>query len=354
VQHVEADSPRHDLTPPRDAPILRLEDLAPDDPWREVRWALLAIYGLVFAWSFEVNGLPIARLAVLAWVAAAFVLGNVGRPVHLQQRMVTDLVLYALMWLSYDYSRGIADTLGMPLQVEAPRNIDRVMFLGVDPNTWMQNEFYSTEVVAGVVVPDVRWYDVAGSLIYFSHFFVPVAASVYLWITYRPEWVRYIRRFATVLFAGVATYALLPTAPPWMASSEKYPYQLMEPLARPTGNGWRELGLESVNKVLIEGQQWSNPTAAMPSLHAAFSLLPVLFFFTIAQGRAARWVLGTLAVLFPLSMTLTLVYFGEHYVIDILVGFAYVGAAFWFWGRWEQRGRTRRAGSARTALGAAS
>ena len=345
MQPVEADSSRHDAVP---AVALRLEDLAPDDPWREVRWALLALYGIVFAWSFEVNGLPIARLAVLAWVAAAFVLGNVGRPLHQQQRMVTDLVLYAVMWLSYDYSRGIADTLGMPLQVEAPRNIDRIMFFGVDPNQWMQDAFYRTEPSG---IADVRWYDVAGSLIYFSHFLFPVAASVYLWITYRPEWIRYIRRFATVLFAGVVTYALLPTAPPWMAASREYPYQIMEPLNRPTGNGWAELGLKSVSRMLLQGQQWANPTAAMPSLHAAFSLLPVLFFYRNARGRRARRVLGVLTIVFPLSMALTLVYFGEHYVIDIVAGWAYVGLAFWFWDRWERRRRERQAATARAALG---
>lgn len=326
------------LERPSAPPVLALDDLAPDDPWRELRWALLVAYGVVFAISFEVNGLPVARLAVLGWVAGAFVLGNVGRPLHLQQRMVTDLVLYAAMWLSYDYSRGIADSVGMPLQVEAPRNIDRVLFLGTDPNTWMQDRFY----VAG----DVRWYDVVGSLVYFTHFFLPVAASVYLWITYRPDWLRYIRRFASVLFAGVATYVILPTAPPWMAASPDYPYRIMEPLARPTTNGWVELGFTSVSSVLLKGQQWANPTAALPSLHGAFALFVVMFFWTRTGSRA----LHTVMAMFPVAMAITLVYFGEHYVVDVLMGWMYVVGSFWFWGRWENRGRVRRATQARAAL----
>lgn len=36
-------------------------------------------------------------------------------------------------------------------------------------------------------------------------------------------------------------------------------------------------------------------------------------------------------------MAVTLVYFGEHYVTDILAGWAYVAGAFWFWGRWESK-----------------
>ena len=289
-----------------------------------VRRGLLTLYVAVFVWSFFVNGLPVARLVVLSWVGAAVVIAHVGRPWRDQRRMTLDLSLYAAMWLSYDYSRGIADTFGFPLQVEAPRNIDRAMFFGTDPNVWMQRHFLEDSV---------RWYDVLGSLVYFTHFFVPVATSVYLWIRYRDQWLRYIRRFATVLFAGVLTYVVLPTAPPWMASSKKFPYQIMEPLSRPTGRGWSKLGLETVNSVLLKGQQWANPTAAIPSLHAAFALFVVVFFW---NRMPTRWV-RCVSLLFPLAMALTLVYFGEHYVTDILAGWLYVGLSFWFWNRWESR-----------------
>ena len=291
---------------------------------KNVRLALLVAYGAIFAWSFSVNGLPVARLAVLGWVGGAFLVGNIGKPFAKQRQMVVDLVFYAGMWLAYDYSRGIADTFGFPLQVEAPRNIDRAMFFGTDPNVWMQRHFLEDSV---------RWYDVLGSLVYFTHFFVPVATSVYLWIRYRDQWLRYIRRFATVLFAGVLTYVVLPTAPPWMASSKKFPYQIMEPLSRPTGRGWSKLGLETVNSVLLKGQQWANPTAAIPSLHAAFALFVVVFFW---NRMPTRWV-RCVSLLFPLAMALTLVYFGEHYVTDILAGWLYVGLSFWFWNRWESR-----------------
>jgi membrane-associated phospholipid phosphatase len=238
--------------------------------------------------------------------------------------MIGDLTLYAGVWLSYDYSRGIADSVGFPLQVELPRNIDRFLFFGTDPNVWIQEQFLR---------PTIQWYDVLGSLVYFTHFIFPVAMSVFFWIRYRSEWVRYVRRFATVLFAGVATYVVLPTAPPWMASSAKFPYQIMEPLERTTGRGWNWLGLETVNSVILRGQQWANPTAAVPSLHAAVALFMVVF---IWKRLHSRWVRGILAM-FPVAMALCLVYFAEHYVIDILMGWAYVGASFWLWGRWESR-----------------
>ena len=290
---------------------------------RTVRRGLLALYGAVFVWSFFVNGLPIARLAVLSWVAAAVVIAHVGRPWRDQRRMTFDLTLYAAMWLSYDYSRGIADSFDFPLQVEMPRNIDRVLFFGTDPNVWVQDVFHRD---------DTPWYEVILSLVYFTHFILPVAVAVVLWIRNRDQWVRYVRRFATVLFTGVLMFVLLPTAPPWMAASKRHPYRILPPLERTTGRGWSELGLETVTSLLIRGQQWANPTAAFPSLHAAFALLVVVFFWPRFTRRWQRIAAGS----FPLLMAFSLVYFAEHYVADILAGWILVAGSFWVWGRYER------------------
>lgn len=291
---------------------------------RRIRFVLFLVYGSVFVWSFANNGIPVARLAVLGWVAVAFIISSITKPTRQQLQMVGDLTLYAVMWLSYDYSRGIADSFGFPLQVEMPRNVDRFLFFGTDPNVWIQEQFLSDST---------RWYDVVGSLVYFTHFLFPVAMSVYFWMRNREQWLRYIRRFATVLFAGVVTYIVLPTAPPWMASSTRYPYQILEPLARTTGRGWNALGLDTVNSVILRGQQWANPTAAIPSLHAAFALFMVVFIWPQVRQRSIRVLLAA----FPVSMALCLVYFGEHYVIDILAGWLYVAGAFWFWNRRERK-----------------
>lgn len=291
---------------------------------RRLRLFLFFVYGSVFVWSFANNGIPVARLAVLGWVAVAFIIGSITKPTRQQLQMVADLTLYAGMWLSYDYSRGIADSLGFPLQVDMPRNVDRFLFFGTDPNVWIQERLLRTSI---------QWYDTVASLVYFTHFLFPVAMSVYFWVRHRPHWVRYMRRFATVLFAGVLTYVFLPTAPPWMASSPKYPYQILEPLARTTGRGWSALGLDTVNSVILRGQQWANPTAAIPSLHAAFALFMVVFLWPFLRHTWSRGV----AVLFPLTMAFSLVYFAEHYVIDVLAGWLYVVGSFWFWNWWEKR-----------------
>jgi membrane-associated phospholipid phosphatase len=312
IQNVEAASPAA-------APAGR-------DPWQMVRWALLGAYlvgYVIYVWKV---GLPIARIAVLISVAIPVILAQAGKPWRSVMRTLGDLGLYIAMWLAYDRSRGWADELDFPRQVQMPANIDKFLFFGNNPNTWMQEHFFHSG--------DVRWYDVVGSLTYFTHFLFPVLTAVILWVANRHQWVRYVRRFATVLFAGVATYIVMPTVPPWMASDPKYGYSLFPRLARHTGRGWSELHLKAVSKAFLKGAEWSNPTAALPSLHAAFALFVPLFFF--AWVRAWKW--RALMLCFPLTMGLSLVYFGEHYVTDIVLGWVYVLASFWFWGWWERSG----------------
>ena len=58
--------------------------------------------------------------------------------------------------------------------------------------------------------------------------------------------------------------------------------------------------------------------AAVPSLHAAFSLLIAITLWP----RKRKW-LRPLVALYPLAMAFSLVYAGEHYFSDILLGWIY-------------------------------
>ncbi len=121
-------------------------------------------------------------------------------------------------------------------------------------------------------------------------------------------------------------------APPWMASEEGY---IQATLPRLTGRGWRDLGLGRFDLVL---QGVGNPVAAMPSLHAGITFLVAMY---------GIWRLRTplrfLLLLYPLAMSVTLVYYAEHYVVDVLAGgllAAVVMVGCWLWER--QRGRRDR------------
>lgn len=302
------------------------------DRWWRLRMGLALVYLVTYVVWFLNLGLIIDRISVLISIALVLVIATIGKPGRAWRLLALDFALYAAMWIAYDETRGAADRIGMPLQVESVRDIDRAMFGGVDPNVWMQEQFFS---------PDhVRWYDVVASVVYYSHFVVPVALIAFLWVRNRRQWVRFMRRFATVLAIACLSFVLLPTAPPWMAAggSETIVLDALPPLERPAGRGWDALHLDSFVHAWETGRDWANPVAAMPSLHAAFSLFGVVFWLPRIRRR---WVRGAMLV-YPSVMGVALVYLAEHWVIDVLAGWAVVGMSFALWAVIERRLARRR------------
>ena len=285
-----------------------------------IRRALIAVYGLVFFWSAKQFGLPVDRIAVVLWLLGALVCGNFGKPMREQRAMVRYWAILVALLFAYEYSLGIADQLGTRVHMTAIRDIDRFLFFGNDPNVWVQNHFNISRKVS--------WYELPLAVVYMTHFVFPVAIAVVLWLSNRRQWDRYMRRFALLLGAGVATYILFPVAPPWMAARDGY----IGDIARITARGWRSMGLSTVSKVFDRGKEITNPVAALPSLHAAFSLLVVVFFF---KWMSTPW--RIISLILPVSMAFALVYFGEHYVTDILAGWLYVGAASYVATRYEHK-----------------
>ncbi len=312
--------------------ILRTADLA----WITIRRILIGIYAVGYIAWFAINGIIVDRISVL-WSFAIFLgVASVGKPWREWRRTAIDLGLFVGMWLAYDESRGIADGVGMPIQVESVRDIDRFLLFGSDGPVVLQERFLSP---AGTV----RWYDVIASCVYYSHFIVPPVVLGILWWRNRDEWVRYMRRFATVIFIACTMFVLLPTAPPWMAAGgsnkPEFQFDALPALRRPTGNGWRHLGLDSFVEAWDTGRDWANEVAAMPSLHSAYALFVVVFFWPKIRPT---WIRPALLV-YPLIMAVALMYFGEHYLTDALAGWAAVGIAFLVWSRIEAKWATTKA-----------
>ncbi len=298
------------------------DDVTSGEPTRadRVRAAAVVSYVSVFVWSVFTFGIPIDRIVVLAWMFGGFAVASIGRSRLQAREMVRDWLVLVAIYMAYDYSRGTADQWGIPVNYTGPRDLDSLLLGGREPVSGLQRRFYEPG--------DIRWWDVTGSVVYMTHFVFPVLPLAVMRVRNRVEWVRYVRRFSVTLFSAVACFVVYPAAPPWMASRDGY----MPPVERITGRGWSEIGLDTVNRTFDRGVAVLNPVAAMPSLHAGLSLLVALWF----TRNAATWVRAA-AMLYPASMAVTLVYFGEHFFVDCLAGWAVVGFAFWASRRWETR-----------------
>ena len=281
---------------------------------------VLLTYIAVFLWSIVEYGIPVDRIAVLLWMFGAFACASLGRNREQVIQMLRDWALMVVIYMAYDYSRGTADQWGIGVNYTALRDLDSLITFGREPISGMQRRFYTPN--------DVKWYDVVGSVIYMTHFVFPVLPLVFLRIRNRASWLHYVRRFSLTLGISVFIFIIFPAAPPWMASREGY----LPPIQRITGRGWLELHLKTVSKTLDRGTGVLNSVAPMPSLHAGMALLVALWFFR----NCKPWI-RIAALAFPVAMLTALVYFGEHFIIDGLAGWAVVLLAWFLANKWEER-----------------
>jgi hypothetical protein len=285
-----------------------------------IRRVVVCAYVGVFLWSIFAFGIPVDRIAVLLWMMGAFAASSVGRSRAEVKQMVRDWLILVAMYMAYDYSRGTADQWGIGVNYTLLRDVDRLLTFGHDPVLVMQRHFY--------VPNDVKWYDVVGAILYMTHFVIPVLPLVLLRMRNRGSWIQYVRRFSLTIGIAVFCFIVFPAAPPWMIAEKGY----RSSVSRITGRGWWELHLKTVSKTLDRGAAVLNPVAAMPSLHAGLSLLAALWF----ARNARRWV-RIVVLLYPVAMLTALVYFGEHFIIDGLMGWLVVLIAWRASAWWEQR-----------------
>jgi membrane-associated phospholipid phosphatase len=295
---------------------------------RKRRAVAMLVWAALFAVGTYFIGVPTSDpLIAFGWLWLATIAWRIDLPWRQHLLFLRDWLPISLLLVVYNVSRGYADDFFDP-HVTEMINADKAMFGGHVPTVWLQEHLYQPGVV--------QWWEVVVSLVYVSHFLAVPTIGVILWLRRREQWARFMRRWFTLSVAGLITYFLYPAAPPWWAAKFGY---LTEPVARISTNGWNAVGLHSAGNTLNALQvEASNPVAAMPSLHTAYALMAVAFFLPMV---ARRWWPVLLA--YPLAMTFTLVYSGEHYVIDVLVGWAYVAAVFLLVGAAERWWRARQA-----------
>jgi hypothetical protein len=285
---------------------------------RVIRWPLLGCYGLVFLAVTRRSGLDLEREIVLAWLAGGMAITTLGASWRRTGWIVLDWVPLALLFVAYDYTRGAADTLGLPVHERLPVAIDKALFFGHVPTVVLQQWLGPFD--------GSRWWEMGMSITYMTHFFLPLSVAAVLWVVSRDAWKAFFVRFMSLTMIGLATYVLVPWTPPWLAAKDG----LIDPVQRSTNFGWRHIGLHFAEQVINKGSATVNVVAALPSLHAAYAMLIAVFLWR----RVPAWVRPILAV-YPLAMAFTLVIGAEHWVFDILLGWAYVVVVMRFWGRVE-------------------
>jgi membrane-associated phospholipid phosphatase len=270
---------------------------------RRASWTIPALAGgylsavtlfMVFVLHLSVSP---ERLLLLMLIAA-LVLGR-------GKLFLADWIPFLVLFLSYEYLRGLGSKTGIsPFDVTA---LEQTLFGGTIPTLTLQHAFYHTG--------QVSWYDIAGTAFYFLHFAFPLAVGYLLWITARPIFLRYSRTLLAMSFAAFFFYLLVPVAPPWIAV---HGVVKIINTTLPSYTDIPGIGTPAT----IYHFFYANKYAAMPSMHAAYPLLAALFGFRLFGWRSLPLFLYTACV------WLSIVYLGEHYVVDIIGGVVFVAAAY--------------------------
>lgn len=175
------------------------------------------------------------------------------------------------------------------------------------------------------VADQVLWYDVTLLFSYLTFYLMPFGVALYLYLADRQFFHAFADGFAVLTVAGFCTYVLFPAMPPWLASQLGYlpaiPHLLVE-----TANQTLHLSLSA-----IYASVGANQIAAMPSLHAAWPWFSAGCLYLFYRARALPW------FIFPALISLAIIYFGEHYLIDVIAGIAYAVLAIFMVGLKHRR-----------------
>ena len=196
--------------------------------------------------------------------------------------------------------RTLADETAIPWQYGYAVDLEQLGGTIHAPTIWLQDRLYDPDRTSSV--------DRATYAVYISYFLVPHLTAALVWSKARTWFPRYVLAMLATYFLGLAGSFLLPTAPPWLAAQEGHlapVYRVIIDITNQVGSDASEVGYA------LSG---SNVVAAMPSLHTAVTVL--LAIFLASRGRL--W--GILGAAYAAAMSFSLVYLGEHYIIDLLAG----------------------------------
>lgn len=216
-----------------------------------------------------------------------------------------DWVPFVVIFLGWEAMRGVAPKTGFAPHVSDLAHIETTLFGGHVPTAVLQQALN--------VGTFGRVLAYGATVVYFCHFVFPLAVGMVLWLVDRVQFVRFTTALMAMALVAFVVFLLLPTAPPWYAEQHGV-----------IGGFTKIIGttLPSSVSPYYNGLN-PNPVAAFPSLHAAF---PFLGFLALRRVYPrGSWIAFAWCILVWFSV----VFLGEHYVVDVIGG---VGLAALAWG----------------------
>jgi membrane-associated phospholipid phosphatase len=276
---------------------------------------VLAYAALVVALMVGTGVTVTPDIIAIGFGLAAILLGR-GR------LFLRDWIPFLVLLLAYELMRGLADDAGLPLHAEDLADADRLLFGGVLPTQALQDALRPASGLDALAI--------LATVVYLLHFALPLGTGFVLWVARRPQYYDFVAALILLSFAGFMTYLLLPAAPPWYLANHG---MLDGPDGRPLITYLKPDTFVALAELVgLDGRQvyplafaTANPNnvAAFPSLHVAY---PFLSFLVLRRAFGA---VGWLAFGYTALVAFSVVYIGDHWVIDAIAGAAYAYVAYY-------------------------
>lgn len=231
-----------------------------------------------------------------------------------------DFAPFAALLILYAEVRGLAHAARAVPYYVPQLDAEKLLFGGHVPAQVLQQRFFGGVMhLHDTVVLDLTR----------IHSIVPPLLAFGLWLKRRALFYRFAATMLTLSFCAALVFVAFPSAPPWAAAQSGFDVHVQR-----IGHAPSSLPYLSIYHYVD-----SNPYAAIPSLHAGYAFFLFLFVATLAWRTRWRWPVILLAGIYPLAQSFAAVYTGNHYVVDLLIGYAFAaGAVFGVRAFWRRRG----------------
>lgn len=266
---------------------------------------LTALYFITIHWSM---GLRIEHILLSGFVLVCYYLHPRTR------RFALDFLPFVLFGILYDFLRIFPKNWAGPIHVAWPYEMEKLLFgFHYEGQVITWNEFFRTHTSIPL--------DLITGVTYSLHMVIPLGFAFLSWLKHPIESRRFIQAFLLVNFFAFVTYIAFPAAPPWYIEQYGFVPANWSLVGSPGGlaNFDHFFGANYFHDIYAKGS-WV--FGAIPSMHAGFPLLVILFAHRfLKKGMTPLY-------LYMFLIWFSAVYLRHHYVIDLIAGVLYVFVAY--------------------------
>jgi len=261
---------------------------------------VLSILYLTFA-KFTI-GIRSDQILLITIVNVCYFLASVTR------RLITGLAIMIVYWIIFDSMKAWPNWAYQNVDIVPLYNLEKALFgLREGNHIITPNEYYLTHTNTIM--------DILSGIFYLSWVPLPLIFAFYLYSVNKNLFLRFFMAFFIVNLIGFVIYYVHPAAPPWY-------YEIHGPVLNTETKSYAA-GLLRFDHFfgihLFEGMysKGSNVFAAMPSLHASYPLIGLIYAFK-HKSNAFKIIFA----IFMFGIWFSAVYLTHHYILDVIAGIA--------------------------------